>query len=63
MKKSTANEIIPCAPNQLRLLHGTVILVCEVDGVRVDVLHDNGKQEGFYKKWLENNTAVIKNVG
>jgi len=47
----------------LRLLHGTVILVCEVDGVRVDVLHDNGKQEGFYKKWLENNTAVIKNVG
>jgi hypothetical protein len=62
VKKSTACEVIPCAPNQLRLLDGAVILVCNIEGIRADVLHDNGEHEGFYKKWLENNSTVIKTV-
>jgi hypothetical protein len=46
-------------PSLLDKVDGDVFTVVGVEGVRVDVLHNSGKTEGYYLDWLVENSVVI----
>lgn len=50
------------AVGQLRMiLHSEkLVLVYEINGVYAGVLHSGGQTEGYYNKWLEDNSRVIR---
>jgi hypothetical protein len=45
------------------ILHSAkLVLVYEINGVYAGVLHSGGQTEGYYNKWLEDNSRVIHGV-
>ena len=58
--KSTIQDK-PLEVGQLRMiLHSElVVLVYQIDGVYAGVVHSGGKTEGYYNKWLQENSKVV----
>jgi len=46
---------------QLRKVNGTgkVLLVYKIDGIYAGVMHQGGETEGYYAKWLQENSEVL----
>lgn len=59
--KSTIRDDTLAVGQLRRILHSEkLVLVYEINGVYVGVLHSGGQTEGYYNKWLEDNSRVIR---
>jgi|APGre2960657373_1045057.scaffolds.fasta_scaffold373822_2 hypothetical protein len=62
MKSTTRDDTLTVGQLRMILHSAKLVLVYEINGVYAGVLHSGGQTEGYYNKWLEDNSRVIHGV-